>query len=67
MELIPISDNTLINPEQIEAIEMRKVKGEKTFVIIIGGKSYIPSVDSAQLLKDLVLGGMKLSEQFFSV
>ena len=67
MQLIPISDNTLINPEQIEAVEMRKVKGEKTFVIIIGGKSYIPSVDSAKLLKDLVLGGMRLNEQFFSV
>lgn len=67
MELIPISENTLINPEQIEAVEMRKVKGEKTFVLIIGGKSYIPNVDSAKLLKDLVLGGMRLNEQFFSV
>lgn len=67
MELIPISENTLINPEQIEAVEMRKVKGEKTFVLIIGGKSYIPNVDSAQLLKDLVLGGMKMNEQFFAV
>ena len=67
MELIPISEGTLINPEQIEAVEMRKVKGEKTFVIIIGGKSYIPEVDSAQLLKHLVLGGMKLNEQFFSI
>ncbi len=67
MDLIPISDNTLINPDQIEAIEMRKVKGEKTFVIIIGGKSYIPDVDSAQLLKDLVLGGLRLNEQFFAV
>ena len=67
MELIPISDGTLINPELIEAVEMRKVRGEKTFVLIIGGKSYIPSVDSAQLLKHLVLGGMKMNEQFFSV
>ena len=67
MELIAITDNVLINPEQIEAVELRKVKGEKTFVIVVGGKSYIPTVDNAVLLKSLILGGMKLNEQFFAV
>ena len=68
MDLIPISDNVLINVERIDSIEVRKVKGEKQFILIVGGKSYIPEGNVSDLMKSLITcGASKATNQFFSV
>ena len=68
MDLISISEGLLINVDMIEAIEVRKVKGQKIFNIVIGGKSYTPTVDSTILLQTLIRSGAtKAVNQFFAV
>ena len=68
MDLIPISENTLINIDNIDSIEVRKIKGEKQFVIIVGGKSYIPEGDVRELMMSLIKSGAsKATNQFFSI
>lgn len=68
MDLIPISENQMINIDLIEAIDIRKVKGQRIFTITIGGKAYTPDIDSMKLLELLVKKGIaKSTNQFFSV
>jgi hypothetical protein len=68
MNLIPISKDTMINVDMIESIEIRKIKGDKTIVITIGGKQHIPTIDSHEILKSLITSGAaKATKQFFAV
>ena len=68
MDLIPISESQLINADLIEAVEFRKVKGQKVFSIVVGGKSYTPDVDSTDLLSLLIKKGVvKSTNQFFAI
>lgn len=68
MDLIPISENIMINVDLIESIEIRKSKNEKMIVITVGGKQHIPTLDANELLKHLIKSGAgKVTNQFFSV
>ncbi len=68
MNLIAISDNEMINADNIDSIEIRKSKEGKMIVITVGGKQHIPKIDSAQLLKALIKGGAsQMANQFFAV
>ena len=67
MKLIPISDNVLINPDQIESVEIRELNGEKTFIIFVGGRVHIPTVKIHDLMRDLVSSGVDLTKQFTAV
>lgn len=40
MQLIPISDNILINPEHIGCIEQRKIREENVLFIYVDGVEY---------------------------
>ena len=68
MDLIPIADDIMINADLIESIEMRGGKNGKTIVLTVGGKQYIPKIESAELLSHLIRSGVsKSSNQFFAV
>jgi len=68
MDLVPISDNEMINVDLIEAITIKKARGQKIFTITIGGKSYTPDLDSTKLLELLIKKGVaKSTNQFFAV
>lgn len=68
MNLIAISDNEMINADNIDSIQIRKSKGEKMIVITVGGKQYIPTINATELLKALIKGGAsQMANQFFSV
>jgi hypothetical protein len=69
MDLVAISSNEMINVDLIEAIEIRKnKKGDKSIILTVGGKQYIPEIDQMELLKSLIKSGVSNSaNQFFSV
>ena len=55
MNLIPISENVLINPDSITCIEQRVVKGIDVTYVWIGDKHYILSVPLDEFYKSLRL------------
>lgn len=67
MKFIPISDDVMINPEQIESVEIKEINGRKTFIISVGGRMHIPTVDIHQLMRDLIASGVDLTKQFTAV
>ncbi len=68
MDLIPVSKNILVNIDLIESVEIRERKGNKTIVISVGGRQYVPDIDSSEILQQLVKkGSNKLVNQFFAV
>ena len=67
MKFIPISDDVMINPEQIESIEIRELNGQKTFIIFVGGRVHIPTTDIHVLMRELVASGVDLTKQFTAV
>lgn len=59
MNLIPISNNILVNPDHIGCIEQRKVRGEIVMFIYVDGVEYeyefkdkVPIADFINILKE---------------
>lgn len=68
MQLIALSENVLVNVDQIETIQLRKINDRKTVVVTIGGQSYIPDDDfNKNGLPILLSKSPDLARQFFSI
>ena len=68
MELIPIQEDILINPEQITAIERRVAKNSVSIrVYMVDGKSYDVVVPTKEFMYSCSRAGVNLGKQFFSV
>ena len=66
MELIQVSDNTLINPEHVSAVEIRQFRGKKTFVVFVGPHTFNVSITPQDFLGQLKRSGIGAYEQFFA-
>jgi hypothetical protein len=61
MRLIRISDNVLVNPEEISAVIKREISvGENSLVVVVDGIEYISTVSPTDLLKELIDSGMEV-------
>jgi len=66
MELIAISEDTLVNPDKVSIVEIVRKKDTAVVRITIEGKSL--NVDKPQeFLKAMLKSGVNLNQQFFSV
>lgn len=66
MELIAVAENTLINPEHISAIEIRKFRGKKSLSIFVGNHVFSVTLKPDELLAQLRNSGIDAYEQFFA-
>jgi hypothetical protein len=67
MQLIPISDDILINPDKISTVEIRKRKGSTSIAIVVEGRTHEVTVNPGMLLAELKRVGVDMSKQFFAV
>ncbi len=67
MQLIPISEDVLINPDKISTVEIRRKKGNNTISVTIEGRTHEVSVNPGMLLAELKRVGVDMSKQFFAV
>jgi hypothetical protein len=67
MQLIPISEDILINPDKISVVEVKKRKAGTIVAVIVDGRTYEATVNTGTLLAELRRAGVDLSNQFFSV
>lgn len=68
MELIPISQDVLVNPQRISVVEMRRdVEGNPSIVVVIDGRTYNLNRPPQEFLTQLNKCGVDLSKQFFAV
>lgn len=54
MKLIKISDDTLLNPEFISAIENKYIEGVRIMVIRCDGKDFTTMMSSAEVLQEMM-------------
>lgn len=66
MELIPISSNTLINPERISAIETRTQRGNKQHIAVVDSRNYVIEVPLKDFLQSISSVGAKAFEGHFA-
>ena len=67
MQLIPISEDVLVNVEKISVVEIRKRKNGKSLSVTVEGKTFEVQVDPGSLLVELKRAGVDMTKQFFSV
>lgn len=58
MNLIRISENTLVNPECISLVEFQVVQGKKQLVVTIDGKQKIADIAPMELLQEFTKAGV---------
>ena len=56
MTLVKVSENVLINPLNVNAVEMKIIGGEKIVTVFIGNRSYEVKVPIEEFLRDLQIG-----------
>jgi len=67
MQLIPISDDVLVNVDKISVVEIRKRKTGQALSVTVEGKTFEVTVDPGALLIELKRAGIDMTKQFFSV
>lgn len=66
MNLIPISDNVLINPESISCIEQRTSRGIEVTYVWIGDKNYVLEIPLVDFYKSLGIVEQNQHNQFWA-
>ena len=67
MKLVKVRPDLLINPENIEAIEMLQLQSHKQLAISMqSGRQISVTVPTEELLKELIAVGMDPHDQFFA-
>ena len=67
MQLIPVSENILVNPDAITSVQKRVVGKKVTLTINVGGKTITMTVPFEQFHKDLLNAGVDTGDQFFRI
>jgi hypothetical protein len=67
MQLIPISENTLVNPEAISYVQKRTVGNSIKLTVNVGGKTLTMTVPFEDFHKDLINAGVDTQDQFFKI
>lgn len=67
MQLIPISEDVLVNVEKISVVEIRKKKSGNAIAVVVDGRTFEVTVDAGLLLSELKRAGIDMTKQFFAV
>ena len=67
MQLIPVSENILVNPDAITSVQKRVVGNKVTITVNVGGKTITLAVPYEQFHKDLLNSGIDTGDQFFRI
>jgi len=66
MELIAISDDTMVNPDKVSIVEIVRKKGSAEVRITVEGKNLIVEKPK-EFLRLMLKSGVDLNQQFFSL
>ena len=67
MRLVEVSENILINPDRISAVERKQVRGKEVLRVIIDGESIPVEKDPEAFFKSLELSVTKSYSQHWSL
>jgi hypothetical protein len=63
---IAISDDTLINADEIQVIKKTKVRKEDVIVVVVNGEKYEVELPFGDFYARLIKAGVSPTEQFFA-
>jgi len=66
MKLIQISKTVYINPDSIDSVEIKEVKGQKRLLVGLSDRTYMVDVPDRTFMSSLIESGVGLGEQFFA-
>lgn len=66
MQLIKITDNILVNPEEISIIEFVVIDGNRHFVITVSDRQIVSNISANELLQSLIKVGIEPHSQFWA-
>jgi hypothetical protein len=66
MRLVKLSENLLVNADEITALEGGKGTDKKGILVHVGEKTFMSKVPPKELLQSIMFGGNSNHDQFFA-
>ena len=66
MQLIKLTENILVNPEEISIIEFVDIGGRRHFVVTVNDRQIVATVNPQELLQSLIKVGIEPHSQFWA-
>ncbi len=66
MQLVKLTENILVNPEDISIVEFVVMGGTKYFMVTVNDRQIVATVNPSELLQDLIKVGVEPHAQFWA-